>query len=331
MAINDLNKKRNEFINAATRENTRRTYRSAIVHFEKWGGFLPSSTKQISEYLTEYADTLSVVTLQARKAALSCWHVEQGFPDPTDSPYIKKLLKGIRTLKQTPQKQARPLEIEFLEKTVIEMESQKNIAISNNNFVEIRKICRNKAMLLIGFWKAFRPDELSRITVENISIDLHKGMKIFLPRAKGDRNAKGTWKSVPAIKKLCPVEACFEWLDISKIAEGPLFRKIDRWGRVSSEGLHVNSFTPIVKKILNGNINNDFNKINETQQYTAYSLRRGFATWASEKNDWSLKHLMEYVGWKDSRSALRYIDLGNNFQSTRLLIENSLKQENKQV
>lgn len=46
--------------------------------------------------------------------------------------------------------------------------------------------------------------------------------------------------------------------------------------------------------------------------YTGHSLRRGFATWATA-NGWELKALMSYVGWKDAKSALRYIDAAQRF------------------
>jgi hypothetical protein len=41
-------------------------------------------------------------------------------------------------------------------------------------------------------------------------------------------------------------------------------------------------------------------------------MRRGFATWASA-NGWDIKSLMSYVGWKDVKSALRYVDAGGSF------------------
>jgi hypothetical protein len=41
-------------------------------------------------------------------------------------------------------------------------------------------------------------------------------------------------------------------------------------------------------------------------------MRRGFATWASA-NGWDIKGLMSYVGWKDMKSALRYVDAGMSF------------------
>ncbi|MNL54078.1 hypothetical protein D3C87_1773780 [compost metagenome] len=41
-------------------------------------------------------------------------------------------------------------------------------------------------------------------------------------------------------------------------------------------------------------------------------MRRGFATWASA-NGWDIKALMTYVGWKDMKSALRYMDATASF------------------
>ncbi len=41
-------------------------------------------------------------------------------------------------------------------------------------------------------------------------------------------------------------------------------------------------------------------------------MRRGIATWASA-NGWDIKGLMGSVGWKDMKSALRYVDAGTSF------------------
>ena len=43
------------------------------------------------------------------------------------------------------------------------------------------------------------------------------------------------------------------------------------------------------------------------EHYTSHSLRRGFATWAHQSG-WDLKSLMNYVGWKDIKSAMRYVE-----------------------
>lgn len=51
--------------------------------------------------------------------------------------------------------------------------------------------------------------------------------------------------------------------------------------------------------------------------YSAHSLRRGFANWAAA-NGWDVKSLMEYVGWKNVQSAMRYVEAVNPFGKRRI-------------
>ena len=68
-----------QYLNAAERENTRRSYASDIRHFEEeWGGFLPATIDSVARYLAEHAESLSLNTLKRRLAALSRWHQDQG-------------------------------------------------------------------------------------------------------------------------------------------------------------------------------------------------------------------------------------------------------------
>ncbi len=103
------------YLDAAERANTRRSYASAIQHFEvEWGGLLPATIDSIARYLAAYAESLSLNTLKHRLAALSRWHQDHGFPDPTKATKIRQLLKGIRTLHPAREKRAKPLELEIL-------------------------------------------------------------------------------------------------------------------------------------------------------------------------------------------------------------------------
>ena len=98
-----------QYVSAATRDNTRRSYQSAIRHFEEaWGGFLPATADSVARYLADHAETLTINTLRSRLAALAQWHLDQGFPDPTKAPLVKKVLKGIQELHPAREKQARP-------------------------------------------------------------------------------------------------------------------------------------------------------------------------------------------------------------------------------
>lgn len=98
------------YLHAATRANTRQSYQAAVRHFEvEWGGFLPATADAIARYLADHAESLAVNTLKQRLAALAQWHLDQGFPDPTKAPVVKKVLRGIRALHPAQEKQAKPL------------------------------------------------------------------------------------------------------------------------------------------------------------------------------------------------------------------------------
>lgn len=60
------------YIRAATRDNTRLSYRTAVEPFgSQWGGFLPATADSVARYLVDYANTLSVNTLRQRLAGLA--------------------------------------------------------------------------------------------------------------------------------------------------------------------------------------------------------------------------------------------------------------------
>lgn len=290
------------YIQSATRDNTRKAYRQAIERFEvEWGGFLPTTPDQVAEYLFAHKESLSINTLRLHLSALSEWHTSQGFPDPTKTPRVKKLFKGIRLQHPQQEKRARPLMLDTLEHVVsrIEKDLVSDEAAINPAFVG--KLLRNRSLILLSFWRAFRSDEICRMQIEHIHVDEKRGLSIHLPRTKGDREALGKEYRVPALLRLCPVRAYQDWVAYLDESQGPVFRGIDQWGNIADSALHEDSVIPLVRAALRDA------GIEDAGGYTSHSFRRGFATWAND-NDWDFKELMEYVGWSDPRSAMRYID-----------------------
>ncbi len=301
----------NLYLDAAERANTRRSYASAIQHFEvEWGGLLPATIDSIARYLAEYAGLLSLNTLKHRLAALSRWHQDHGFPDPTKAPKIRQLLKGIRTLHPVQEKQAKPLELEILRGVADWLTEATTAAISRGDSTSTLRHSRDRALILLGFWRGFRSDELTNLCIEFIEIKPGEGLTCFLPRSKGDRNLEGRSYSCPALSRLCPVEAVEDWLALSKLTIGPLFRKIDRWGHLSETGLIPSSIIPMLRRLL-GQAG-----VANAEAFSSHSLRRGFAQWAG-MSGWDLRELMNYVGWRDVKVAMRYLDGVNTDRKAR--------------
>lgn len=289
------------YLNAATRDNTRKSYRAAIEHFEvSWGGFLPATSDSVARYLVAHAGVLAVNTLKLRLSALAQWHVSQGFPDPTKAPVVRKVLKGIRALHPAREKQAEPLQLQDLEQVVACLEHEGRDAHAAGDQPGWLRARRDVALILLGFWRGFRSDELCRLSIEHVQAVPGAGITLYLPRSKGDRDNLGQTFQAPALMRLCPVQAYCEWISASALVRGPVFRGIDRWGHVSEEGLHANSVIPLLRQAL-------ARAGLPAERYTSHSLRRGFATWA-HRSGWDLKSLMNYVGWKDMKSAMRYVE-----------------------
>lgn len=291
-----------QYLNAAERANTRRSYDSAIRHFEiEWGGLLPSTVDNIAQYLAAYGKSLSLNTLKHRLAALSRWHQDHGFSDPTKDPKIRQILKGIRALHPAQEKRAKPLELEILLSIYDWLREATASALERGDNVSLLRHTRDRALLLLGFWRGFRSDELINLRVEFIEIKPGEGMTCFLPRSKGDRQLEGRQYNCPALSKLCPIEAVQDWINLAQLTEGPLFRNINRWGHLSDSGLAAGSVIPMLRQLfLQAGVAN-------SELFSSHSLRRGFANWA-RLSGWDIRELMNYVGWRDVKTVMRYLD-----------------------
>lgn len=297
------------YVKLANRPNTQRSYASAVQHFEVEGrGALPATPEAIAGYLAHYAELLSINTLRSRLSGLSKWHRDHGFIDPTKSALVSQVLKGIRTAHNVPEKRARPFDFERLAQVSDWLKSEADhLAPSDPHYLRCK---RDQAMLLIGFWRGFRSDELTRLQFEHIAIQKGVGMQCFLPYSKGDRESSGRSFFCPALSKLCPVTALEQWQKALGHNSGPVFRRIDRWGHVSSQGLASGSVVPWLQKLFQDA------GVSDAESYSSHSLRRGFANWA-KLNGWDLKELMAYIGWRDFNSALRYLDISDEDLSSR--------------
>lgn len=232
------------YLDAATRQNTVRSYASALRHFEvEWQGHLPATPDSIARYLAAYAQTLATSNLRHRLAAIASWHRDHGFVDPTRSPLVRKVFKGIQTLHPGQVKQAAPLQIRRL----VELDDWLAAAIAaahaRGDGAAALRYQRDRALVLLGFWRGFRGDELLRLEVAHLTLVPGQGMTCFLPRSKGDRQAAGVTYKVPALSRLCPVEATQAWLQAADLQEGPVFApkdKIGDWLEMYTKVMEVN-------------------------------------------------------------------------------------------
>ncbi|MFK4752509.1 MULTISPECIES: tyrosine-type recombinase/integrase [Oceanospirillaceae] len=257
-----------QYLSQATSDNTRKAYRSAVRQFEKWGGRLPASKDAVIQYLLARAQTLNPRTLNLHLTAISQWHLHQGVADPTHDPLIRKTMTGIRRTHGKPQQKAHALRLEHIAKMIRWLDQQP----------EPLTPARDAALVLTGFFGAFRRSELVAIRVEDLQWE-PEGLVVALPRSKTDQQGRGLYRAIPfGPDSCCPVRSLRRWLAVSGIQSGPVFRAINRWGQLQPGALNPASVNELLKK-LGQRCQFDF-----AAELSGHSFRRGLSTSAAREN-----------------------------------------------
>lgn len=265
-------------VNAAKSANTRRAYRFAWTDFADWcarfrRSSLPASPATIAAYVSVMSEVDKVSTLQVKLAAISFAHQTAHQPDPTDTPEIKAVMAGVRrTLGTAPNKKA----------PVTRSDLARIIAALPDSLAGRR----DRALLLVGFAGAFRRSELVTLDVKDI-VFLEDRAVITLARSKTDQEGRGAKKHIPRMDDdLCPVAALQAWLSEAGIRTGPIFRKVDRWGKVGQRRLNAGTVAQIVKdSAKRAGLNPDV--------VSGHSLRSGFITSAAglDVAEWKIQQV----------------------------------------
>lgn len=297
----DLTAQHRVFLAAATSENTRRAYRSAIRHFLAWGGVLPSDEPAMIRYLLAYAQPLNPRTLALRLTALSQWHLHQGFADPASTPTVRKTLTGIMRVHGKPKKKAKALPLEDLERIVMRLASINSL-----------KAKRDNALLQVGYFGGFRRSEIVGLKVQHVAWE-PEGIVITLPRSKTDQQGQGIVKAIPyGNSACCPASALRAWLSSAGITSGPLFRSITRWGEHGAEALHEGSVNTILATCAN------FVPLDYVPQLSSHSLRRGMAT-SAHRAGADFRDIKRQGGWRHDGTVQGYIEEAGHFQENAAL------------
>lgn len=313
----DLLAKEASILDASESSNTRRALEGAVRHFTMvYGGLLPCTGEQLKDYLVRYAGELSIATLEQRRVLIGRWHRENGFTDnPNDHEVVRRVMRGIRRKFGKKQKQAKPAPLRVIEKIVSHLDAA-STAIAypdeRQNRAAHLQASRDKAMILTSFWFGLRSDELISLRVCDVSFHLDAEvpyLELYLIKSKTDREGQGSTRKLEALPGLCPMTAIREWLDVCSHGvqpmdrrrdENPLFVKVSRWGSLSDSPIHRNSINKLLKSL--------FEEAGiDPEDYSSHSMRRGIANWIIDSGA-SITELTEWIGWRDTRTAMRYLD-----------------------
>ena len=288
--------------------NTIRAYRSDFQDFSLFcvqNGFksLPSEAKIVSLYLTQLSSKdIKISTIKRRLVSIGVIHKIKGHYLDTKHPLIIENLMGIKRRKGSNQKGKKPLLINNLKNiiNVIDNQDRDNI-----------KIFRDRTIILIGFAGGFRRNEIVSLDYEDLDF-VKEGLKISIKRSKTDQFGEGLVKGLPYFdnSEYCPVVSTKNWIEISKIKSGPLFRRLRKGSNLSEHRLTDQTVALLVKKYLNlAGI--------ESKNYSGHSLRSGFATSAAEAGA-EERAIMAMTGHKSTEMVRRYIKEANLFKNNAL-------------
>lgn len=287
----------NAYIQAASSQNTRIAYQADVRHFISWGGLLPTTPDVLLRYLQEHASHLNPRTLKRRLVALKHWHTFQGLSDPTAHPLVRKTLSGILYIHGKPPEKAPPFSAEQLMLLTHHLQSSGELSDWRNN-----------ALLQVGFFGAFRRSELVAIRWEHVMF-VSQGVEIMIPRSKTDQEGQGSVCAIPyGNALLCPVTALNTWKEKSSISSGFIFRRILKGNKIMPNSLSSHSVSRIIKSLAVAC------QLPQAEQYSGHSLRRGFATTASQKGA-SFSAIMRQGRWRHESTVHGYIEEGQRFDA----------------
>jgi len=288
--------------------NTVRAYKSDFNDFGIFcaqNGFksLPSEPKIVSLYLTHLSTKeAKMSTLKRRLVSIGVIHKLKGYYLDTKHPSIIENIMGIKRRKGSIQKNKKPLLINSLKKIIDVIDQQ--------NEEKIKKL-RDRSIILIGFSGGFRRNEIVSLDYDDLDF-VPEGLKISLRRSKTDQFGEGFTKALPYFdtSQYCPVISLKNFLDLSKINSGPVFRRFVKGSKLSENRLTDQTVALLIKEYLNlAGI--------DSKNYSGHSLRSGFAT-STAASGADERSIMTMTGHKSTEMVRRYIKEANLFKNNAL-------------
>ena len=289
-------------------DNTVRAYKSDFKDFELFcaqNGFksLPSEPKIVSLYLTYLSTKGSKMsTLKRRLVSIGVIHRLKGHYLDTKHPSIIENIMGIKSRKGIIQKRKKPLLISYLKQLIDVIDKQNN--------KDIKKL-RDRSIILIGFSGGFRRNEIVSLDYDDLDF-VEEGVKVQIRRSKTDQFGEGSIKALPYFdsSQYCPVTSLKNWIEISRITSGPVFRRFVKGSKLSEKRLTDQTVALLIKEYLNlAGI--------DSKHYSGHSLRSGFATSAAESGA-EERSIMAMTGHKSTEMVRRYIKEANLFKNNAL-------------
>ena len=307
--LNELAISATEFANASKASNTVAAYKISWATFSRWCEqhnvqALPADPKTVALYITSLARAgRKVNTIRLAMTAIAEAHRSTDHLFDQKDRILSTVWKGIRReVGIRPERKAPLLSADL--KTILN-------GLDRGSVIG----CRNAALLLVGFGGALRRSEVVSLNTNDITIN-SQGMKILIRKSKTDVESAGAEIDIHRGSNLvtCVVAAYENWIKISGITSGAIFRRVFPDGRIGADRLCLRAVGDIVKSCVQKvGMNPD--------DFGSHSLRAGFASSAALAGC-NLTTIMKQTRHKSVNDARIYVRDAEIWQenATRLLL-----------
>lgn len=256
------------YMAAAKADSTRETYAKSYRDFVAWCANTGLDAEHPSEmtvarYLVAIAQKVSRATVLLRSSAIMHALREKGQHLNPAHPVLRNTLQGIRRVHREPGRRAMAFMVDDIRRI---------LAICGDDL----RGARDRALILVGFAGAFRCSELVGIDVEHLHWTPAR-LNILVPASKEDQLGRGEYVIMPRGKDptTCAMSAMQEWLRLSGITHGPLFR-----------GIPANSNSLLLTRLSGKSVNRIVQDramearldIPEGRYISSHAMRAGFIT-----------------------------------------------------
>ena len=322
--IDQLNKQLldgiDDYIDVSKSNNTRKAYNNDWKDFIRFCNYtklnyLPADYPTVSKYLVYCAkiQKLKVSTIERRLASIIFKHRESLHSIDRKHKLIKNVIEGIKRNFGTKPNSSQALLIDDVKKIIDNIDGEEKIILNKNK--SAARNYRDKALILIGFLGGFRRSELINLDYEDIERDL-EGLKIIIRKSKTDQ--RGTGSHTKGIRKsqigskYCPVVNYENWIKISGIISGKVFRQIDRSNKILDK-LSDRAVALILKwRAEKAGIN--------SLKLAGHSMRSGIAT-SLAKEGATENEIKKITGHRSNTMVQRYIQDAEIFDNATKLLD----------
>lgn len=226
------------FRRGAMSSSTERARKTASEVFAAWcrgRGVVTSAVtfEDVVAFVDDMATRLKPATVSAYVSHIAALFDEAGvFPNPAKSVEVKWAKQRMYRSTGRRQKQATGITLDLRDKML------------NATGDETLLGLRNRALLLVAFDTMLRRSELVALQADDLVVNPAKGSATILVRkSKTDQEGQGTIKYL----RVETVKALRAWMDEAAITDGPLFRRVTRWGTPGANALSDNVVSAVFK------------------------------------------------------------------------------------